>query len=405
MIQNDISLYFHIPYCLKKCPYCDFNSYSIREGSKVIKLEEESYIQSLIEEFKNRSSRLIQDYKLKSIFFGGGTPSLLKPESIGAVIDHVKQVFDFEDELEITLEANPATLSEQLDIDKLVGFYSAGINRLSFGSQSFIEKKLKFLGRLHTPSEIRSAFLNARKAGFKNINLDIIYGLRDESLEDINFELRSLFELDPEHVSLYQLTIEPGTEFYKLSKVKGAASLTAGEEAEASYYQHITDSLSRSGYHRYEISNYSKSGYECRHNLGYWHSRYYLGLGAGAHSFLPGSGTDSSELRSVNLMNPTDYIKSVVGCGHALQREESLSFEDRITEIIYTGLRTEIGVRFDELGIYYAKLNDGLSLDLKIRKNLERLSSMELLDLSESGFKLSKKGFLLANSVIAEIIE
>lgn len=289
MILPPLSLYVHIPWCVRKCPYCDFNSHESRE------IPETDYVAALLRDFEE-DLHLAHGRKLRSVFFGGGTPSLFKAESIGKVLEAAEQHIGFEDAVEITLETNPGTA----EYHQLEGYRSAGVNRLSFGMQSFNDRHLQTLGRIHDSREARLAYTAARRAGFNNINLDLMHGLPGQTMDDACKDLQQAIGLQPEHISWYQLTIEPNTVFYSRPPTLPADEVLADiQDAGQTLLQHA-------GYQQYEVSAYSSTARQSVHNLNYWQFGDYLALGAGAHGKIstPGKGI----LRYRKTRKPGDYL-------------------------------------------------------------------------------------------------
>lgn len=286
-----LSLYIHIPWCVKKCPYCDFNSHAAKG-----RLPEDNYVAALLQDLKLELPG-VQQRKLASIFFGGGTPSLFSAAAIATLLDASKQLIGWEENIEITLEANPGTVDEQ----SFSGFRRAGVNRLSIGVQSFDDRSLKKLGRIHSAGEARRAFSAARKAGFESINLDLMYGLPGQTAEQSLADLHSAIQLQPEHLSWYELTLEPNTEFHKQPpalphEIAMETMETSGLEA-----------LQQAAYTRYEISAYARPGQQSMHNRNYWQFGDYIGIGAGAHGKISMLGTSRIERRWKTRV-PSDYI-------------------------------------------------------------------------------------------------
>ncbi len=277
---KSFSLYLHIPYCQAKCPYCDFNSHAVASWP------EDDYVRALIAEIERRAGEAPwAGRRLKTIFFGGGTPSLFRPESIAAVLGSAERNFGIESGAEVTLEANPGTV----DAAKLGGMRAAGINRISFGAQSFNEARLKFLGRIHGAAEIREAARLAHRAGFERLNLDLIFAVPGQTVDEALDDIAEAAALGPDHISAYNLTFEEGTAFF--TEMKRGRIRPIDSDRQAEFYAAVREELPRRGYKMYEISNYAPPGHEARHNLSYWRLESYLGLGAGAHSFArAGSG-------------------------------------------------------------------------------------------------------------------
>ena len=326
MAPPPLSLYVHLPWCVKKCPYCDFNSYSGGDDAS-----RSRYLDALCADIAGES-RLAEGRRLHSVFFGGGTPSLFKPAEIARLLDEVAGLFGVEDDIEITLEANPGTV----ECGDPRGYNEAGITRLSLGAQSFDHRQLAVLGRVHGADDIGRAFRAARAAGFDNVNLDLMYGLPGQSVESALADIDMAVSLGPEHVSWYQLTLEPNTVFHArppdgLPDEDLVARIDdAGREAIAGH-----------GYERYEISAFARPGFECRHNLNYWQFGDYLGAGAGAHGKLTGP---EGVFRYSKPANPQQYMQSVAS-GDAIQRR-LIRDADRLFEFMLNASRLTAG--FDE---------------------------------------------------------
>lgn len=267
LILPPLSLYVHIPWCIRKCPYCDFNSHEAKNS-----IPEQQYVEALRFDLE-QDAELAQGRKLTSIFFGGGTPSMLSAKAIGDIIESAQNVIGFESDIEITLEANPGTFEQE----KFSGFRAAGVNRLSIGIQSFNDKQLSLLGRVHGREEALNALAVARKAGFDNINLDLMHGLPEQSVEDAQADLQQAISLSPEHISWYQLTIEQNTAFYS------DPPMLPFDDTLADIQDAGQAMLDAAGYEQYEISAYARDGKRARHNMNYWEFGDYLGIGAGAH--------------------------------------------------------------------------------------------------------------------------
>ncbi len=265
-----LALYIHIPWCIRKCPYCDFNSHQAGEN-----VPEAEYVAALRADLE-ADLALVQGRKLTSIFFGGGTPSVFSAQAIGEILQDAERMVGFESDIEITLEANPGTFEQE----RFIGYRAAGVNRLSIGIQSFNERQLKLLGRIHGREEALAAVSVARRADFDNLNLDLMHGLPQQSPDDAQADLRQAIDLEPEHLSWYQLTIEPNTEFYS------APPVLPEEDSLADIQSRGEALLAQAGYRQYEVSAYARSGKRARHNMNYWSFGDYLGIGAGAHGKL-----------------------------------------------------------------------------------------------------------------------
>ena len=267
-------LYIHIPYCRQKCPYCAFFSQEHTDGDLT------RYAGLLQQEMRLAAESRSPQHRLDSIYFGGGTPSLLDPRQVAELIQQAGHLFGLADDAEVTLEANPGTV----DFQKLSGFRQAGVNRLSLGTQSFDDRMLKELGRIHTAQQAREAFAAARQAGFDNIGIDLIHALPGQTSALWLAELRQALQLAPEHLSIYGLTIEEGTPF--AARYDSDSPLLPDQDLAAGMFEVADDLLTAEGYEHYEIANYALPGFRSRHNSGYWQRDGYLGLGAGAHSLL-----------------------------------------------------------------------------------------------------------------------
>ncbi len=381
--MNSFGLYVHIPYCLAKCPYCDFNSYATS-------FNEETYVAALINELTwySKDSNW-KNRKIQTIFFGGGTPSLFSSVAIKKIITKCNELFGITSKAEVTLEANPGSIYEELAIEKLRDFLCAGVNRISMGAQSFSNKKLKQLGRIHQAEDTRKAVGNIKKAGFKNFNLDLMFGVLGEEISDWQFDLESVIELNPEHISAYSLTIEPGTEFGKLSS-KGKI-LTADEDTVAEMYCLTQNLLKKNGYEQYEISNYAKQNRQCQHNLNYWNNTDYLGVGAGAHSY-HSIGKDSAGTRWSNIPGPIQYIKRANEQGDSKQRKETITKELAEIEFFSLGLRTIYGINFDD------------TFNKRYQPLINNLSSQSLISVTDNTITLTPSGFLQADGIIEAFV-
>lgn len=289
-----LSLYIHIPWCVRKCPYCDFNSHQLRQ-----EVPESKYIDQLIKDLEQDLPK-VWGRRLTSIFFGGGTPSLFSPLAIERILTEVRARLPFQADMEITLEANPGTIDDA----RFAGFHQAGVNRLSIGIQSFQDEKLKQLGRIHDLKAAINAAKAAHTAGFSTFNLDLMFGLPQQSKQDALADLQTAIELNPTHISWYQLTLEPNTLFYRQPPV-----LPQDEVIEEIYFAG-RELLAAAGFIQYEVSAYAKPQHRCQHNINYWEFGDYLGIGAGAHGKL----TDVSQQRVTRLWkhkHPKDYLQAM----------------------------------------------------------------------------------------------
>ena len=318
-----LSLYIHLPWCVRKCPYCDFNSYRLGE-----ELPEQAYIDALIRDLDQDLPR-VWGRRIQSIFLGGGTPSLFSPESIDALLSAVRARLPFDAESEVTLEANPGTV----DLGRFKGFREAGINRLSIGVQSFEEEQLRALGRMHGREEALRAADAARAAGFDNFNLDLMFGLPNQTVEQALADVRTAIDLAPDHLSVYQLTIEPNTAFY------AAPPELPDDDIRWTMQQQLQEFLRDNEYQQYEVSAYAREGRRCNHNLNYWHFGDYLGIGAGAH----GKISDAEGISRTRKINqPNAYIANA-GTARGIIDDRRLSWQDAIVEFMMNALRLTDG--------------------------------------------------------------
>jgi oxygen-independent coproporphyrinogen-3 oxidase len=319
-----ISLYIHLPWCVRKCPYCDFNSYVLPQD-----FVEDQYIDALIEDFR-RGTTCRALTSLHSIFIGGGTPSLFSAQAIDKLLNNIHKLINFKPNIEITMEINPGTCNQQ----KLIDLHAAGINRLSIGVQSFQNDKLKNLGRIHDKNAAINIIKVAQQAKFTNLNFDLMHGLPQQTCQDALDDLRMAVELQPTHISWYQLTIEEHTPFGRKPP-----SLPTEETILAMQSQGIS-LLAEAGFKRYEISNYCKNGYECQHNLNYWQFGDYLAIGAGAH----GKITDPETKTITRYCKPSDPVEYIQSCRGTARRAPTKAGDKTILEFMLNALRLTEGV-------------------------------------------------------------
>jgi len=376
-----LGLYLHLPYCISKCPYCDFNSYQLKEDNQI-----SSYIPALYQEIAVYSQKLKKS-NIKTIYLGGGTPTILSGIQICNILKFCKDKFRVDKNAEITIEANPGTLNGE----KIKLLTESGINRLSLGAQSFNNTFLKKLGRIHNTQEIIDSYYLARDAGFKNINIDIMFALPDQTTEDLQITLKKAVSLKPDHLSLYNLTIKPGTEYYKEYK-RGNLKLPT-EDEEFNMYNWAINFLEESGFKHYEIANFARPQKRSMHNLIYWQNKPYLGIGAGAYSFIRG-------YRYMNYENPAIYIKETMSGKLPIDNGEKLSLRKRMIETIILGLRTKDGVIYKKF-----KTRFGINLNDIFSKQINKLVNLRLLRKDNYKIKLTNKGIFLANTVFREFVD
>ena len=384
-MQKELELYLHIPFCVKKCRYCDFLSFTASE--KIQK----SYVQALCEEIKGWDG--FRNRPISTIFIGGGTPSILPAQEIGRILKLIEEKRDhrFSKPEEITIECNPGTVDEAT----LKAYREYGINRLSFGLQSADNQELKILGRIHTWEEFLESYHLARQAGFENINVDLMSALPGQSADSWRQTLEKVLSLKPEHISAYSLIIEEGTPFYQLygeadrrRREDEPQTMLPTEETEREMYEDTGRILADMGYYRYEISNYAKAGKECRHNCGYWTGIEYKGFGLGASSLLEHRryrNTDSLEI----------YRKE--GCH--MEQTELLTEETEIEETMILGLRMMKGVSKKEFYHKYKKNITDIYGDI-IRKYVK----MGLMEENSHAIKLTEQGISVSNVILSDFL-
>lgn len=404
MNKKELELYIHIPFCARKCAYCDFLSFSAPE--RVYR----DYMDKLMEEICGQGPNF-QEYRVSTIFVGGGTPSILPAELILELFATLSENFDISRDAEITMEANPGTLTaEKLDV-----YRQSGVNRLSIGLQSADDRELKYLGRIHSYESFLKSYQRARQAGFRNINVDLMSALPGQSVQSWKNTLKKVMMLKPEHISAYSLMIEEGTPFYerfgdsncderKQKQPKTAAELAAraavmtlpdlpDEDTDREMYHLTKEMMAAHGYERYEISNYAKKGYECRHNIGYWSGVEYLGLGLGASSYTYG-------YRYHNTEDMQEYLSLNLYEGGAAARDiEELSIKDQMEEFMFVGLRMMRGVS----GSTFLE-RFGQNLWNVYGNVIKKLEKQGLIKVEMPMIRLTDLGIDVSNAVLAEFL-
>ncbi len=375
----NLGLYLHIPYCLHKCGYCDFNSHPENQE------ESTRYVNALLKELKAYSQNL-KNYTVPTVFMGGGTPTILPASQLKQILDTVQAGFNLTPDCEITIEANPATIK----METLQKIRAAGYNRISIGVQSFDEKELKLLERVHSEEEIHSTVQQARSAKFQNLSMDLMFALPNQTIEKWRSHLEQAIAKNPDHLSTYNLTIEPATAFYKLHK-RGKLSLPH-EDIQLEMYETTIQTLEDSGYKQYEISNFSKPGMESQHNINYWNNGEYLGVGAGASSYLNGE-----RFKNTNL--PSIYIREIEQKNNAIEARERLEPIHAMGETLMLGLRLLKGISID---VFENRFQ--VSFQKVYGKIIEPLLHQELIVLDRNHIALSRKGLFLADSVILKFM-
>lgn len=422
-MKTKLSIYIHIPFCVKKCLYCDFLSAPCNSAERA------SYVEALVDEIYyslRPDEDLMDKYEVSTVFFGGGTPSLLSIEQIKSIMDALKERFAMDPEAEITMECNPGTV----DMDKLEGIRALGINRLSIGLQSANDEELKRLGRIHNYKDFMSTYENARKAGFDNINIDIMSAIPGQSMDTYVDTLNKVVELKPEHISSYSLIIEEGTPYYLRygddvyegiemeddTRVKELSDLP-DEDTEREMYYETERVLNSGGYNRYEISNYSIQGKECKHNSGYWQGTEYLGFGIGASSYF----------KNVRYTNTDDFVDYISKC-HKLGQDENpvyddedydwsydyisqlkkegyhqaiqpLSENEKIEEYMYLGLRMMKGISIKRFYVNFKR-----DIFDVYGSAINKLCDEKLLIIEGDQIRLTKLGIDVSNRVLANFL-
>ncbi|PKG38803.1 radical SAM family heme chaperone HemW [Psychromonas sp. Urea-02u-13] len=340
-----LSLYIHIPWCIEKCPYCDFNSHKLRG-----EIPEQAYLEALLKDLKT-DLFYVQGRILDTIFIGGGTPSLISAQGIGWLLKEVEQLIPFKENIEITLEANPGAIENS----KIAEFYKAGVSRFSFGVQSFQQEKLTRLGRIHGVDEAKSAALQAKESGVSTFNLDLMHGLPDQSLEDALFDLQTAIDLKPTHLSWYQLTIEPNTQYFSHPpKLPEDELLWEIQEAGQKL-------LAEHGYRQYEISGYTQVGFECQHNINYWSFSDYLGIGCGAHGKLT-LPLENKIIRTTKIKHPKGYLDE---SRPFLDDLQTVAQEDLAFEYMMNRMRLIAPIPFAEFEQYTGLSIDAIALPIQ----------------------------------------
>ena len=380
MKKQPLSIYLHFPFCLRKCRYCDFLSWPAAEDVRA------AYVRRLREEISCRAEQLAgSGYEVQTIFFGGGTPSLMSGRQLAGLMETLYRAFNIVEKPEISIECNPGTV----DPDKLKAFKGAGINRLSFGLQSMDDEELACLGRIHRVTDFLESYDAARKAGFDNINVDLMSALPGQTVAGWEKTLHQTAGLAPEHISAYSLIIEEGTPFYECYG-EGNTQDLPDEEAEREMYRVTVDILASYGYHRYEISNYARPGKECRHNLTYWTMGDYLGLGLGA----------AGKIGNSRLQNTDDLDKYMKD--FETVETEHLTRNNQMEEMMFLGLRLTEGVsldRFEETFGYSAESIYGHVID-----HWTKAGCLETAGTDHKIIRLTSRGLDLANQVMADFL-
>ena len=403
--MNGLEIYIHIPFCVKKCDYCDFLSAPADLETK------EKYVEALINEIKLNKNKM-SEYVVDTVFIGGGTPSLLEENQISKIMSVLKDNCNMSENPEITIECNPGTITES----KLLEYKKSGINRISFGLQSANDEELKSIGRIHNYAGYLESYNLARKCGFDNINVDLMSALPGQTLKSYEETLNKVVRLEPEHISAYSLIVEENTLMYdrvKKAQIKGI-NILPDEESERKMYYLTNNILRSNGYRKYEISNYSKPGKECKHNIGYWQRKEYLGFGIGAASLYKENRynnisdinkyievlTNNIKENSINNVGNSSEVENQVNILNSIVKNlQQLTERDRMEEFMFLGLRMMEGVSMEKFEQYFGKTY--MEVYGKVQKRMEDKRFL----INDNGYvKLTEFGIDLSNYVMSEFL-
>ena len=383
-MNKKIELDRHIPFCVKKCAYCDFLSCPADDETK------EKYVQALCREIE-WAKDCLEEYLVDTIFIGGGTPSILEEKYIGQILDTINKNAKVSNDAEITIECNPGTLT----MEKLEAYKEAGINRISLGLQSANDDELKAIGRIHNYEEFKKSFNLARLAGFKNINVDLMSALPEQTLDSYKETLAKVVTLNPDHISAYSLIVEDETPLKDMVE-NGEVTLPSEDDEREMYYL-TREFLTRTGYKRYEISNYAKDGYECKHNIGYWKRVEYLGFGIGAASLFEGKRfSNTSDINLYINALEKDFMNADEVWEIINENEEVLTKNDEMEEFMFLGLRMTDGIKKSDFEEAFE-----IDIDLVYGEVLKKLESQELLIIEKDSIRLTDRGIDISNQVLA----
>jgi oxygen-independent coproporphyrinogen-3 oxidase len=389
-VRKLAGIYVHIPFCERKCVYCNFNTTDFFEDLAA------RYVDAVCREVSWWGGRNGPRLRVDTIYFGGGTPSIVEAEQLARVIGSCREAFDVAADAEITIEINPGTFERK----KLERWLESGINRASVGAQSFIDRELQSLNRTHTAADARRTAERLREAGFKNISLDLIAGLPEQTLDDWRFNLREVLRIRPEHLSLYLLEIKEGTQLF--AQLKRGLRPSPDDDLAAEMYRIMSEATGGAGYEHYEISNFAlapgpssqsqPSPLRSKHNMKYWTAAPFYGMGCGAHSY-------DTRARWVNVLKTEDYIARVLSTGRAVGSRQDLSDEDRAAEALFMGLRLKEGVALDEF-----RAEHGVDVLERFGEQLPRLFDAGLIEILNGRMMLTGAGRLLSNEVFVSFV-
>ncbi len=382
-MKKKLELYIHIPFCVKKCKYCDFLSAPASAS------EHKDYVEQLVREIRAQGE-FYKEYYVSTVFIGGGTPSILRGSHISNIMSAVYENFLVEASAEISIECNPGSLSA----DKLGYYKQSGINRISLGLQSTDDRELRLLGRMHSYDDFLDSYQKVREAGFDNVNIDLMSAIPGQTMQSWKTTLKKVVMLKPEHISAYSLILEEGTPFHAFFSTETGKKHLPGEETDRQMYRFTKEYLAQHGYTRYEISNYAKKGRECRHNIGYWTGVEYLGLGLGASSMLMGRRFHvEKDLSAYMKINFTKDLTPLY------QEVEELSEKARMEEFMFLGLRLTKGVSGSE---FYEKF--GVNMFKVFEKAINRNLLLKFLEYKQPYLYLTEAGFDLSNRIMSEFL-
>ena len=380
-----LGIYVHIPFCLSKCAYCDFNSVVCNNGETIV-----SYVDALIEHMRSYRKVTSRSYSPDSVYIGGGTPTSIPPKELFRLVKEIGKTFNLTENAEFSIEANPATVN----LRTLQKLRKLGVNRLSMGLQTADDNELKALSRIHTRKDFVISYRAAREAGFDNINVDLMFGIPFQTYDSLMHNIRYVCALGPEHISLYNLKIEPGTEFYR--NYQELKTYLPEEDTEAEMYEGAVELLERHGYRQYEISNFARPGRACAHNMKYWNCDEYLGFGVSAHSYFNGN-------RFSFIPDIQKYIEGVTVPGSKVRITDSLESveeRERMGEYIMLRLRLKDGIRADEFtrkfGYSFADIYGG---------KCKRFVEYGYMTEDYGSYALTPKGMFVSNYIISDILE
>lgn len=384
MEHQPTAIYVHIPFCQRKCLYCDFTSQAGQEALF------DPYINALRAEIR-RGAMEFPETRIATIYFGGGTPTVLSADQLELILGEIQSRFSVDGDAEISTEANPGSALFRLPSAEGLGrLRSMGFNRISLGIQSLNDSELCSLGRIHNAEEATDGFLAVRAAGFKNVSCDLMYGIPGQTPESWLSTLHGILSLQPEHVSLYSLTVEEGTPFFEMQR-SGRLSLP-GDEIEAEMYLTAIETLTRAGFEHYEISNFARPGYACRHNMTYWRNEPYFGFGAGAASYL-------HRTRASNVGDIQAYIRTIKERGTAVDTEEHLIIDREMGETTFLGLRMLRGLDLESFLQRY-----GESFEERYRDEISDLLGRAMIEIADGRLRLTRIGLMFADDVFQAFI-